>query len=131
VHRPHRPAAQNGFTLVELMLVVAILGLISAVAIPLYNGYIDSAREGALLSTMSTMQVYQEDLRVRTGAYASGTYDTGGGDTTLVDNLGWEPQDDDGTTYVVAAGANSYTVTATAPDGTVICRQYPGGGACP
>lgn len=127
----HRPLDQRGFTLVELMLVVAVLGLISAVAIPVYNGYVQSAREGALISTMSTMQVYQEDLRVRTGDYAGGTYDPGGGDTSLVTNLGWEPQDDDGTTFVVVAAADSYTVTATSSDGTVVCRQYPGANACP
>lgn len=130
---PNRPVPprQQGFTLIELMIIVAIIGLLSAVAVPLYNGYVNDAREGALLSTMSTMQVYQEDLRVRTGAYASGTYDTGGGDTSLVTNLDWEPQDDDGTTYVVVAAANNYTVTATSPDGTTVCRQYPGANPCP
>ncbi len=120
----------RGFTLVELMIVVAIIGIISAIALPLYNDYINTSREGALITSMSTIEVFQEDLFMRTGAYGAGTWEQGV-DTSLFDNTGWSPRSDKVKYVAALVGTTAYTVTATDATGYVACRQFPGGALCP
>lgn len=56
---------KKGFTLIELMIVVAIIGILAAVAIPKFADLINKSKEGAtkgaLSSVRSAIQVYYGD----------------------------------------------------------------------
>lgn len=123
--------ASAGFSLVELMVSIAILGIIAAISVPLYSGYVESAAKGALINNVATMEVFQEDVMLRTGAYAEGTYDARAGEMSLTDAIGWQPRMDTGAVYVVeAATASSYRVRATDAQGRSVCRIMPARTPC-
>lgn len=118
---------RKGFTLVELMVVVAIIAIISAIAFPAYEGYVETAREGVLAQNIDSMRLFQEDLRLRTGSYAAGEWHPDGSNVSLETKLDWSPnQDGADVSYVVTTTADSWTVTATDNDsGVSVTRTFP------
>lgn len=48
--------AQKGFTLIELMIVIAIIGILAAIAIPAYTDYTVRARVSEAMTTASAMK---------------------------------------------------------------------------
>jgi prepilin-type N-terminal cleavage/methylation domain-containing protein len=62
-----RPNTDEGFTLVELMVVVLIIGILVAIAIPVFNSAQDSARRSTCFSNQRVIEGSAQQYRAYTG----------------------------------------------------------------
>ncbi len=69
---------QQGFTLIELMIVVAIIGILAAVAIPAYQDYTSRAKVSEILGFASSMKTSVSECALTDGGLA-GCSDTASG----------------------------------------------------
>jgi type IV pilus assembly protein PilE len=90
--------AANGFTLIEMMITVAIIGILTAVALPQYRDYVTRARLVEAFSALAAVQPAAEQYWSNQRTFVG--FDRLPGDTTNF-------------TYALAATIPAYTVTAT------------------
>ena len=113
-----RTRRSRGFTLIELMIVVGILAIIAAIAIPSYTGYITTSRQSAAAANAQPLRLAEEDYWLDNGTYVAGSWIPDGAKTLETGALGWRPDGDDGDFdyQVTISGTNSATITVTHRD---------------
>ena len=127
--RSNRRRARGGFTLVELLLVLVILGILAALVLPKFTGRTEQARVTAALTQISTFGTALDAFEVDTGSYPRGQDGLSQLLVQPADVTGWRgpylksdiPLDPWNHAYVYEypgrVNANGYDVLSAGPDG--------------
>lgn len=93
---------QQGFTLMELMVVLAIVAILSSIALPSYKNYVKKSRSRAATADLIALAVAVENIFQRSLTYPASLYEV----TT------WEPSQAEFFSYSYSTD-NIYTLKAT------------------
>ena len=113
---------QRAFTLIELLIVVAVLGILASIALPSYKNYVTKSRAQVATSDLVGMSLALENTFQKTLSYPS-AYTTETtipaltssrtASTGLNDFSGWSPAQSNYFSYSVVTTSASFTVRAT------------------
>ena len=92
-------AKSKGFSLIELMIVVAIIGIIAAIAYPSYTKYVQRSHRAEITEVMVEAAQTFERLYSKSGTY--------------IDNTVVNPASNSWYTVVTVRNAQDFTITAT------------------
>jgi len=105
-----------GFNLTELMVVVAIVGILAAVAYPSYRAQVQSGRRSDAKAELMRLAQYMERIYTESGCYDAGTSGTcGTGSPVNEDKDGRLTVNAQGYEFTFSAGptADTFTIRAT------------------
>lgn len=115
IQKSARRKAGLGFTLIELMIVVAIVGILAAIALPSYASYVRKQKIRAAQGDLAGLMLMMENRFQQQLAYPAVTTTTA---TTQAAFSGWSPAQATNFTYIIAVSSTNttpqaYTLTAT------------------
>lgn len=111
----HSLSHNSGFTLVEVMVVMAIIGILSAVAFPSYTEYIRRGNRAEATAALLEAQQFMERYYAANNRYSTAA----NGNPSLPTRLQTIPSSGEARYALgVAATVNTYTLTAT-PSGSM------------
>ncbi|MFA0908297.1 pilin [Vibrio cholerae] len=67
--KAYKNKQQQGFTLIELMIVVAVIGVLAAIAVPQYQKYVAKSEAASALATLTGLKTNAEAYTVETGNF--------------------------------------------------------------
>jgi type IV pilus assembly protein PilA len=118
----NRPTRSGGFTLIELMIVVAIIGILAAIAIPNFLMFQLRSKTSEAKSNLAAIRTAQEGYFSEFGTYVSTGPLPGGGATPQrrpwprpapgFDTFGWAPEGDVFFTYEVSSTGADFSAGA-------------------
>ncbi|WP_308632738.1 type IV pilin protein [Oxalicibacterium faecigallinarum] len=124
VRRPRGFRQMAGFTLIELMVVIAIVAILAAIALPAYQQYIAKSRARVASADLVALSMVMENRFQKTLAYptrssaalANSPASRTGADVTNFS--GWVPASSSSHyQFTVESTASTYTLTAATPSG--------------
>lgn len=99
---------QKGFTLIELMIVVAIIGVLSAIAIPAYQDYVKKGEAASAIATLNALKTPAE-------LYAQQNGDLGTDEAAAFAEIGIDANSNNlGTLALASSSAISFTFVSSA-----------------
>ena len=103
---------RKGFTIIELIVVVVIIGILAAITIVSYNGIQAKARDASVLSDIDTMDALQTNFSLKNGLAGKAYYSGSGADATL----GFTPSN--GNVIDVVTNGTDYCIRGYNPSST-------------
>ena len=107
----------KGFSLIELLIATAVITILAAVAIPSYQGYVESSRVNTAKANALSIKPFLEEFYLETGSYIKDS-DTSYDRAELSSYFGWSADLDNDWTYVVTASSDpdTWSITLTKGD---------------